>query len=86
MDAWVVGQISFWYTVRKVKPAAIVDKVVEIFLDIVVPGRGAGENNWYVGNFRSRFFGNFGVTLTFFNCSSTCIQVDERHSNARTRC
>ena len=48
MDSWVVGQISFWYTVRQVKPAVIVDKVIELFLDLVVPGRGAGETNWYV--------------------------------------
>lgn len=48
MDSWIVGQISFWYTVRKVKPGAIVDKAIEFFLDIVVPGRGAGEQNWYV--------------------------------------
>ena len=48
MDSWVVGQVSFWYTVRKVKPAAIVDKVIEFFLDVVVPGRGAGESTWYV--------------------------------------
>jgi hypothetical protein len=48
MDSWVVGQISFWFTVRKVKPTQIVDKAIEIFLDIMVPGRGAGQSTWYV--------------------------------------
>lgn len=31
----------------QVKPAAMVDKAIQLFLDIVVPGRGAGENQWY---------------------------------------
>eukprot|EP00429_Kryptoperidinium_foliaceum_P068059 CAMPEP_0176063044 /NCGR_PEP_ID=MMETSP0120_2-20121206/31440_1 /TAXON_ID=160619 /ORGANISM="Kryptoperidinium foliaceum, Strain CCMP 1326" /LENGTH=114 /DNA_ID=CAMNT_0017396613 /DNA_START=149 /DNA_END=493 /DNA_ORIENTATION=+ len=53
MDSWVVGQISFWYTVRKVKPAAIVDKAIELFLDVVVPGRGAGEGSWWMRGIRS---------------------------------
>ena len=30
----------------QVKPAQIVDKLVEIAVDILVPGRGAGEGNW----------------------------------------
>ena len=45
MDSWIVSQISFWFTVRKVKPAKIVDGIIDFWLDIVVPGRGAGENN-----------------------------------------
>jgi hypothetical protein len=32
--------------VLQVKPAQIVDKLVEIAVDILVPGRGAGEGNW----------------------------------------
>jgi hypothetical protein len=30
----------------QVKPAAIIDSAIQFFLDIVVPGRGAGENSW----------------------------------------
>lgn len=30
------------------KPAVVVDKIIEIALDLLVPGRGAGESNWYV--------------------------------------
>lgn len=53
MDSWVVSQVSFWYTVRKIKPSQIVDKAIEIFLDLVVPGRGAGESNWWMSGFRT---------------------------------
>jgi hypothetical protein len=31
-----------------VKPAKIVDKAIAFWLDIVTPGRGAGESNWWV--------------------------------------
>jgi len=31
---------------KQVKPAAIVDTIVEAVVDILVPGRGAGESNW----------------------------------------
>lgn len=37
----------------KVKPAVIVDKIVEAAVDILVPGRGAGESNWLMRNLRS---------------------------------
>jgi hypothetical protein len=30
----------------QVKPAKIVDKAIAFWLDIVTPGRGAGESNW----------------------------------------
>jgi hypothetical protein len=53
MDGWIVGQISFWYTVNIVKPAQIVDKCIQVFLDLFVPGRGAGESNWMMRGYRS---------------------------------
>lgn len=37
-----------WYKNCKIKPAKIVDKAIEIILDIIVPGKGAGVSNWYV--------------------------------------
>ena len=30
----------------QVKPAQIVDKMIEVAVDILVPGKGAGEGNW----------------------------------------
>ena len=46
MDSWIVTQVSFWFTVNKVKPAQIVDKCIELFVDMFTPGRGVGEGNW----------------------------------------
>lgn len=48
----------------QVKPAKIVDKIIELFLDIVTPGRGAGETSWYV-NFLERSSFWFLFTMTF---------------------
>lgn len=53
MDNWIVSQISFWFTVRKVKPAQIVDQIIQFWLDITVPGRGTGENNLLMRGVRS---------------------------------
>ena len=53
MDSWIVGQISFWYTVNKVKPQQIVDYCINMFLDITIPGRGAGESNWWMRSMRT---------------------------------
>lgn len=30
----------------QVKPAQIVDKIIGFWLDLTVPGRGAGESSW----------------------------------------
>jgi hypothetical protein len=30
----------------QIKPAVIVDKIIEAAVDVLVPGRGAGEGNW----------------------------------------
>lgn len=48
-----MGQVTFWYTVNKVKPAVIVDKCIEFVLDLMIPGRGAGESNWMMRGYRS---------------------------------
>mmetsp|Transcript_3969 Transcript_3969/g.8274 ORF Transcript_3969/g.8274 Transcript_3969/m.8274 type:complete len:116 (-) Transcript_3969:336-683(-) len=53
MDSWVVSQISFWFTVRKVKPAQVVDQIIQFWLDVTIPGRGAGESNVVMNAFRS---------------------------------
>lgn len=53
MDNWIVSQISFWFTVRKVKPAQIVDQIINFWLDVTIPGRGAGESNGVMRVYRS---------------------------------
>lgn len=35
------------------KPAEIVDKAIEFFIDVVTPGRGAGENSWFMKGWRT---------------------------------
>eukprot|EP01082_Thalassiosira_pseudonana_P006281 g5898.t1.1.5e174189 g5898 g5898.t1 contig20:391916-392433(-) len=50
---WLCGQLAFIYSFNKVKPAVIVDKLIEIAVDIIVPGRGAGESNLFMRNLRS---------------------------------
>mmetsp|Transcript_16754 Transcript_16754/g.34515 ORF Transcript_16754/g.34515 Transcript_16754/m.34515 type:complete len:116 (+) Transcript_16754:146-493(+) len=53
MMDWVISQITFWVTVRKVKPGQVVDKIIQFWLDLTVPGRGAGENNLLMRGVRS---------------------------------
>lgn len=48
MDSWVVGQLAFWYTVYEISPTMVVDKLVQFWLDVTVPGRGVGGSNWCV--------------------------------------
>jgi hypothetical protein len=37
----------------QVKPAAIVDKLIDFWLTLVIPGRGAGERTWWMQGLRS---------------------------------
>ncbi|EJK60974.1 hypothetical protein THAOC_18602, partial [Thalassiosira oceanica] len=48
---WLCGQAAFIYTFNK--PAVIVDRIVGALVDTLVPGRGAGESNWFWRNVRS---------------------------------
>ncbi|KAL7464365.1 hypothetical protein ACHAXS_004695 [Conticribra weissflogii] len=50
---WLCGQIAFIYAFNKIKPALIVDKIVAVAIDVLVPGRGAGESNWLMRSLRS---------------------------------
>lgn len=50
---WLLGNLSFAFAFHKAKPAAIVDEIIKIWLDIVTPGRGAGESNWLFQGIRS---------------------------------
>jgi hypothetical protein len=38
--------------VYEVKPGAIVDRLIRFWLDVVTPGRGAGEGDWFQRTFR----------------------------------
>jgi hypothetical protein len=37
----------------QVKPAAIVDKLIDFWLTLIIPGRGAGERTWWMQGLRS---------------------------------
>mmetsp|Transcript_6660 Transcript_6660/g.14567 ORF Transcript_6660/g.14567 Transcript_6660/m.14567 type:complete len:115 (-) Transcript_6660:208-552(-) len=50
---WLLGNLAFAYSFHKTQPAIIVDELVRIWLDIVTPGRGAGESNWFFKGIRS---------------------------------
>jgi len=50
---WFLGQLAFVYTVQSVRPAAIVDKIIEVWVDLIVPGRGMGERTWWMKGWRS---------------------------------
>eukprot|EP00985_Skeletonema_marinoi_P031120 scaffold36298_cov146-Skeletonema_marinoi.AAC.1 len=50
---WICGQCAFIYAFNKIKPAVIVDKLIEAVVDVLVPGKGAGESNWFWRNLRS---------------------------------
>ena len=50
---WICGQIAFIYAFNKIKPAIVVDKIIEAVVDVVVPGRGAGESTWFWRHLRS---------------------------------
>ncbi|KAL7550869.1 hypothetical protein ACHAWF_014075 [Thalassiosira exigua] len=43
---WLCGQVAFVYAFNKVRPATFVDKIIQSAVDVLVPGRGAGESNW----------------------------------------
>eukprot|EP00541_Cyclophora_tenuis_P018537 CAMPEP_0116573602 /NCGR_PEP_ID=MMETSP0397-20121206/18883_1 /TAXON_ID=216820 /ORGANISM="Cyclophora tenuis, Strain ECT3854" /LENGTH=122 /DNA_ID=CAMNT_0004102181 /DNA_START=43 /DNA_END=411 /DNA_ORIENTATION=- len=53
MEGWIAGQVAFLYTFYKVRPAVIVDKCIEIIIDVIVPGRGVGESHWIMRGWRS---------------------------------
>lgn len=50
---WIFGQVAFIYAFNKIKPASVVDKIVEAIVDTIVPGRGLGESNWFWRHVRS---------------------------------
>ena len=43
-----LNMLSFFFVASfaQVKPAVIVDKIIELALDLVVPGRGNGDSSW----------------------------------------
>lgn len=50
LTAYTSSALFSW---KKIKPAVIVDKLIEAVVDVLVPGKGAGESNWFWRNLRS---------------------------------
>jgi len=73
MDNWIVQQVSFWVTVHRTNPANIVDWCINFYLDITVPGRGLGENNWIMR----------GVRCVQQSAERTQAEIDIRNSLRR---
>jgi hypothetical protein len=46
-------QVTRYIFQFQVKPAAIVDKLIDFWLTLVTPGRGAGERTWWMQGLRS---------------------------------
>mmetsp|Transcript_22694 Transcript_22694/g.25831 ORF Transcript_22694/g.25831 Transcript_22694/m.25831 type:complete len:113 (+) Transcript_22694:71-409(+) len=53
MDALLLGSAAFSYVFYKINPTELVDKVVKFAANALVPGRGAGQNNWFMQNWRA---------------------------------
>ncbi|KAI2506596.1 hypothetical protein MHU86_7806 [Fragilaria crotonensis] len=53
MASFLFGSIAFGYTFYAIKPAVVVDQLLHFAVDILVPGRGVGESNWFMKNWRT---------------------------------
>lgn len=47
------SQLTRYIVPFQVKPATIVDKLIDYWLTLVIPGRGAGERTWWMQGLRS---------------------------------
>jgi len=52
MDSSFISISTFIWAFKKIRPAEVVDKIIDICLDVLVPGRGTGENNWWMRGIR----------------------------------
>jgi hypothetical protein len=53
MDAGsFLGTLAFALAYYKVPPVKVIDKCVEIAVDMMVPGKGSGESNWMMKQYR----------------------------------
>merc|ERR1711862_808308 len=50
---WLIQTISFGYAFYAVKPSEVVDKVIAFLVDVSVPGRGTGEDRWWMKGLRT---------------------------------
>ena len=41
------------FRLSQINPAVVVDAAIAVFLDVMVPGRGMGERNWLMKNWRN---------------------------------
>lgn len=55
MDTFVIGQVAFWWAQYKIKPAKVVDYLINVVVDVLVPPSGSssggnsvvgGAHNW----------------------------------------
>ncbi|CAB9513062.1 expressed unknown protein [Seminavis robusta] len=58
MDTFLIGQVAFWWAQYSIKPAVIVDKLIEIAVDILVPPRQTNQNSgsahgWFMSRWNS---------------------------------
>merc|ERR550539_446910 len=53
MDSGILSTLSFIWAFNKVKPAQVVDKLIEIVVKVLTPGRGIGEDSWLARRLRS---------------------------------
>ena len=48
----LISTASFLYAFHKVNPTEIVDKVIDVILKTVTPGKGMGESSWWMKGIR----------------------------------
>mmetsp|Transcript_26789 Transcript_26789/g.39632 ORF Transcript_26789/g.39632 Transcript_26789/m.39632 type:complete len:114 (-) Transcript_26789:155-496(-) len=49
----LLSSFAFGFTFYKVNPTQIVDRLIKFAVDAIVPGRGMGEQNWFMQNWRA---------------------------------
>mmetsp|Transcript_1895 Transcript_1895/g.2725 ORF Transcript_1895/g.2725 Transcript_1895/m.2725 type:complete len:116 (+) Transcript_1895:39-386(+) len=53
LDESIISFATFAWAFNKIKPAQVVDKLIEILVKVVTPGRGTGESSWWMKGIRS---------------------------------
>jgi len=53
MLANIISTGSFLYGFNMVRPAEIVDRIIAFAVDVLTPGGGVGESNWWMKGLRN---------------------------------
>mmetsp|Transcript_25107 Transcript_25107/g.36886 ORF Transcript_25107/g.36886 Transcript_25107/m.36886 type:complete len:116 (+) Transcript_25107:177-524(+) len=53
MDTFLLGNLAFAYAFQQVRPAVVMDKLIELAVDILTPGKGTGQSNWWMKGLRN---------------------------------